>query len=121
MNFVNFMAFIRTYKKCLLQNLSSKGGTLVGMRWSAVNIIPGPIATVAKNLCRFAPGPKFYHAVQPEIQMKGSNVTAQSSDLLPACTFIQSARKAIMVSTACHKWDKQYNWFISNFNATKYN
>jgi hypothetical protein len=74
MNFVNFMAFIRTNKKCLLQNLSSESGTLVSMGWSAENIVPGAVATVTKHLCGFIPRPQFNHTMQPEIQMKSPDI-----------------------------------------------
>ncbi len=87
MNFVNFMAFNRTNKKCLLQNLSFESSTLICVGRSAIGVIPRAIAAVTENLCRLIPGPQFDQTVKPKIQMKSSNITVQGSNLLLTGTF----------------------------------
>jgi len=76
MNFVNLIAFTEAAKMFASEPLFP-GQHTYPHRMACEKIVPGTIAAVTKGLCRLIPRPQFKGAVQPEIQMKGYNVTSR--------------------------------------------
>ena len=77
----------KSFKKCLLQNLLTKRGTLVSMRRTAGLIVPGTIAAVTDSRCLLTPGPQLNKCMNPQIQVERSNIGKIVPNLLLACTF----------------------------------
>ena len=68
----------------VLQRLAAQGFAAIGVRWTAVGVVPGRIAAVANRIGRLVPGPTFHQRMHPQVQIEHGDVRPDVAHLLLA-------------------------------------
>jgi len=77
----------KSFKKCLLNNLPLKSGPAIRVRRTPILVIPWRISPIDQHRCRLHPGPQLHQRMNPQIQMKRTDIRPVITKLLLADSF----------------------------------